>query len=87
MVQAHYMLGVVYRDLKQPDQAIQSLARAIAEDPSYAKASYLLGVMLHEGGRPAEAGRHFRRYLELQPDGPSAPRVRELLQSSTPFRR
>jgi tetratricopeptide (TPR) repeat protein len=58
---------------EKPDEAVQHFEQALELEPDCAPALYNLGV-LHaraEAGQ-AKAGGYFRRYLEVDPDGPRA---------------
>lgn len=79
MAKARYMLAVVYRDLEETSRAVEQARQVIALDPSYSKAHFLLGILYREMGK-IEPGRiHLERYLDMQPDGPSAPAARKML--------
>lgn len=51
MGEAHYLLGVVYRDAQQPDNAIASLERALKVSPSLIPAREELADLYREKGR------------------------------------
>lgn len=68
---------LTYRSLckygaKDAPGAKKDLEEAIAKEPSYAPAHYYLGGRLGEEGKLADAAREFRKYLELEPNGPLA---------------
>ena len=87
MAKARYMLAVVYRDLEETSRAVEQAREVIALDPSYSKAHFLLGILYREMGK-LEPGRiHLKRYLEMEPDGPSAPAARKMLGVETTRRR
>lgn len=80
MTKARYMLGVVLRDLKDYGEAESVASELVAHDPDYANGHLLMGLILRESGQEAKSLPSFRRFLELAPDDPSAPKVREWLQ-------
>lgn len=57
-------------------KAEESYAKALALDESCAPAHRGLGMLDEKLGRPGEAMEHYRRYLELAPGSPDAPRIR-----------
>jgi len=49
--EAHYLLGMIYRDLAKPNEAIASLETAIKLRPDYVEAHYLHARTLLDSGR------------------------------------
>lgn len=76
---AHYNLGVVLLRARDLAGAERHFRTAVAAWPWYAHAHNNLAVTLYEQGRVAEAVAHWRRFLELAPQDPKAPAVREAL--------
>lgn len=72
VAQFHDNLGVVYKHMNKPDQAIGHHQAAIELDPGYASAHFNLAVSLHTIGRVEEAVKQYQRTLEGQPDNPAA---------------
>jgi Flp pilus assembly protein TadD len=70
-------LALAYRAAGNRDAAMASLREAMALKKDYAIAYYLLANMLAAAGDYAEAARHYRRYLKLEPDGPQSEKARE----------
>lgn len=64
------------------EAAVATLEGILAREPRYATAHYLLGNMLAGDGAYAEAIRHYRRYLALEPSGPMAERCRERIEAA-----
>jgi tetratricopeptide (TPR) repeat protein len=54
MAEAHYLLGLVYRDAQQPDDAIASLERAVKLAPAMLSARDELADLYRERGRAAD---------------------------------
>jgi tetratricopeptide (TPR) repeat protein len=54
MAEAHYLLGLVYRDAQQPEDAIASLERAVKLAPSMLSARDELADLYRERGRLAD---------------------------------
>lgn len=76
---AHDNLGLVLlgeRDLAGAERHFRTAVRAW---PWYAHAHNNLAATLYEQGRVQEAIAHWRRFLELAPNDPKAPAVREAL--------
>ena len=59
--------------------AIETLTQAIELEPGFAVAHYLIANMYAASQQPALAATHYRRYLELDPNGASADQARERL--------
>ncbi|MBZ4418905.1 protein-glutamate O-methyltransferase CheR [Myxococcus sp. RHSTA-1-4] len=55
------------------DTAERDLRRCLALDPDHAAARYLLGLLLEQGGRPAEAAAEYRRALQSLEAGRARP--------------
>lgn len=64
------------------EAAVATLEGILAREPRYATAHYLLGNKLAGDGAYAEAIRHYRRYLALEPSGPMAERCRERIEAA-----
>jgi Flp pilus assembly protein TadD len=73
-------LALAQRAAGQRERALQTLEQALARDPRYATAHYILGSMLASDGKPREAKQHLQRYLQLEPHGPQADQARERLE-------
>ena len=80
MARAHYMLGLVYKEMKDPDKAIAQLNSALRIQPDYARVHFVLGQIYHAGSQPGVAGIHLKRYLQYAPQGQYARQARELLR-------
>jgi len=81
LTKARYMLAVVCRDLDENSTAIDLARSVVRGEPRYANAHFLLGLLYRENKERRLARMHFRRYLQLEPRGPSAAKARELLRS------
>ena len=79
---ARYMVAVIARTQGRTDEAATQLKLLLADRPGYAKAHLLLGYVYQDGGKHTESRRHFEQYVELAPDGPSAQRIRQWLNST-----
>ncbi|MCM2334441.1 MAG: tetratricopeptide repeat protein, partial [Anaeromyxobacteraceae bacterium] len=60
-------------------EALRALDGAIRLDPRYAQAHLLVGVIHQDEGRKAQARAAYERFLQLQPTGPQAADVRQIL--------
>lgn len=76
---AHYGLGLLEARRDDLDAAISELEAAVRLDPSHAYAHYHLGLAYNEKGLRDRSILHLRRFLDLAPNAPEAPRVRALL--------
>ena len=66
-------------DPRNGPEALRALDGAVRLDPRYAQAYLLTGGILQGEGQRARARAAYERFLELQPDGPQAADVRQLL--------
>jgi len=54
----------------------------LALDPDDVEANFNLGALYFQSlDRPADAARYWKRFVELQPDDPETPGIRERLLS------
>jgi len=67
---AHWGLALVYLWLRQHDDAMREVERAIVLDPSLAIGYAAGGQVLHYSGRPAEALHYIDRAMTLDPNVP-----------------
>lgn len=77
--EGHALFGVG-KDKEKIDQAIVLYARAIELEPTLAKAERALGVAHAAKGDDAEAVKHYKRFLELDPMAPEASQVRAIIE-------
>ena len=78
-VEAWNNLGVVASALGRTPEALSAMRRALALEPAYADAHYNLAETLAAAGDAGGAQRHWRAYLQLDPDSDWAAHVRERL--------
>jgi tetratricopeptide (TPR) repeat protein len=82
---AGFLLASVHFSLGHVELARKELAALVAADPSRADAHYALAVLLRdEAGDLADANRHFREYLRLNPKGAHAEEARGSLLVALP---
>lgn len=67
--EAYYNLGFLYYERGDAKAAVPCFARAVETDPGFADAHFNLAMALEEAGQRASAKRHWRIYLQLEPDG------------------
>jgi tetratricopeptide (TPR) repeat protein len=78
----HYNMGCVYRAGRRYEKAEEEFRKALALDESDADIHYNLGVLYDDDlNKPEMARKHYNRFLELEPKGQDAARVREWLSS------
>jgi tetratricopeptide (TPR) repeat protein len=65
MAEAHYLLGLVYRDAQQPDEAMASLERAVRLAPSLLAAREELADLYRERGQSADEARELAALASL----------------------
>jgi len=73
-------LALAQRAAGDRDAAIATLERALDLDAKYATAHYLLGNLFAGASKPAEAKKHYERYLALEPKGAQADQARERIK-------
>ena len=64
----HFNLGNAYKQLKQPDSAVDAYRKAAQLDPEFLKAYFNLGLALQAQGKLDEAAGHYRKALLIEPD-------------------
>ena len=69
---AHDLLGEVFEQRGQYDEALQERLEALRLQPNYAPAHNNLGIALQKHNRLAEAINHFQQALRLRPHYPEA---------------
>lgn len=77
-----FVVAAIHVGLNEPLTASRHLELVLRHNPQHADAQFLLGTLYRDDLRdPAKADEHFRRYLELAPDGEHASAARNgLLQ-------
>jgi tetratricopeptide (TPR) repeat protein len=65
--EAHYLLGLVYRDSQNPDAAVSSLEQAVRLAPGFVAAREELADLYAERGRPVEAHAELAALATLDP--------------------
>ncbi|MFI5294088.1 MAG: tetratricopeptide repeat protein [Thermodesulfovibrionales bacterium] len=74
-------LGTCYRNSGRPAEAIKEYRKALEIDPRHLNAHKNLGVVLADDihGK-AEATKEFEKFLELAPNDPDGPQIRQMIQ-------
>ena len=67
--EALYNLGFLCFERDEVDEAVRLFRDALKSDPSFADAHFNLAMALEERGEFSDAGPHWQRYLELEPEG------------------
>jgi Tfp pilus assembly protein PilF len=77
-----FVVAAIHIGLNEPLTASRHLELVLRHNPQHAEAEFLLGTLYRDDLRdPGKADEHFRRYLELAPDGEHANAARDgLLQ-------
>jgi Flp pilus assembly protein TadD len=76
-----YLVATIHLGMSEPALARRELERVVSMAPEEPDPHYLLAVVLRdETGDPVAAEAHFRRYLELAPDGAHADEAQESLR-------
>jgi superkiller protein 3 len=80
-VKAYNNLAAVYKEKGRYGKAIAAFNKALQLDPTYAHAHLGLGAIYADELKDIRKARyHYKRYIELQPNGPYAPQVRAWLR-------
>ncbi len=77
--EAHYNLGYVLLERGEAKLAVPLFEKAISRDPRFADAHFNLAMALEQSGERGRARTHWRRYLDLEPNGTWADIAREHL--------
>jgi tetratricopeptide (TPR) repeat protein len=77
--QGHALFGLG-RDPAKVDEAIPLYQRAVEADPGFPRAHRALAVAYGAKGDDAEAVKHYRLFLELEPNGAEADQVRAIIE-------
>jgi len=79
---ARFNLALLHRELRERDAAVAQLNALLETTPDHAQAHYVLGLLHSEAPVDVEKAReHYRKFLELAPNDPSAGIVREWLRA------
>ncbi|MAE64518.1 MAG: hypothetical protein CMJ18_09640 [Phycisphaeraceae bacterium] len=81
MAEVWYNLADLLEEEGQFEKAAGCLEQALSADPVYADAHYNLACLLEKMDRAADAARHWRRYVGLDPDSEWADEARRRLDS------
>ena len=74
-------LAVCYFNLRNTDQAILEMKKALRIDPNHPKGLFNLGIIYYNLGKFDEVRRYWEQLMVVHPDGMEAKRAQELLQS------
>lgn len=78
-VEANYNLANLLEDRQELDNAVLFYAKSVHEEPEFADAHFNLGMVLEKLGNLKDAEKHWRIYLDLDPDGEWADYLRTRL--------
>jgi tetratricopeptide (TPR) repeat protein len=67
-------------DAGNAEQARTAFEQALAADPDYARAHYMLGLVYVNMGDGAKAKEHLQKFIDMAPDDPEVATAREMLQ-------
>ncbi|MBX3131067.1 MAG: tetratricopeptide repeat protein [Polyangiaceae bacterium] len=80
-----FLVATMHSAIGQNDRAKEHLQRVVRESDGHADAHYALAVLLRDVEQDhLGADQHFRRYLELLPEGPHAAEARDSLLKALP---
>jgi tetratricopeptide (TPR) repeat protein len=81
--EAHARVGLILLLADRPEDALESVDRALATSPDYPEALFIRGWILLEGlDRPDEAIESLERYLEAAPFGAERDRAEALIEQA-----
>lgn len=71
-------MGTCYRGMGKPEKAMEEYKKAIKINPNHVNAHRNMGVVLaFDLRRNKDAIKEFEKYLELAPNAPDAPQIRQ----------
>src|SRR5512135_1149572 len=74
-------MGTCYRNVRKPDLAVAEYRKALDIDPRHLNALKNLGVVYADDLQDkAQAAKAFEKFLELAPNDPDAPQIRQIVQ-------
>lgn len=77
---AHAGLANAFFGLGRDNEAIKEAKEALSRDENVAQAHLVLGLVASNQGRSKEAETAYRKYLQLDPNGPQAAEIRNFLK-------
>lgn len=75
-----YLKGILLYNKQDYPGAIETFNKVITSIPDKAYAHYYLGLSNYNAGKKPQAIQSFERFLQLAPEAPEAPQIRELLR-------
>jgi tetratricopeptide (TPR) repeat protein len=72
VVEAHYLLGKVYREEGRLDRAEQAFSGAVKLDPHYANAWAALGMVQVQAGKLSQAAENLKKATDISPHNSTA---------------
>ncbi len=81
MIEARYMIAIVNYELGDNQTAKQSLLTAIEQDPFYAKAYFLLGLIYKQENNIDKSRYYLKKYINIEPDSKQAANAKIWLKS------
>ncbi len=79
----YYNAGLEYTKAGDLDKALESLTRAIAEDPKHVNSHNALGMVYRQKGEPGVAKKWWRAALKIDPDNVTARQCLEAVREPT----
>jgi tetratricopeptide (TPR) repeat protein len=67
---AHYVRGISYWELREPEKALIEVEKAVGYDPNHAGAHVLEAMLLYYHGRPEEGLAKIEKAIRLNPQHP-----------------
>lgn len=61
----HYLLATVYQEADRTAEAVRAAKQSLYLDPQFVMGHFILGVLMQQSGRKAEAKKHFQNALNL----------------------
>jgi Flp pilus assembly protein TadD len=77
----YYNIGIILYQNDQTEEAIKNFSTSKSLDPKYAPTWYELGICYIKKGETDKAIHNLERFLEMEPDSPLAPQVKNILEA------
>ncbi len=72
--------GAVLHGMGLPQRSLEEFAKALKANPRHPVGTFNMGIVHHDIGNADSAKIYFKRYLEIEPNGPAAQSAKDFLK-------